>query len=104
MTDWLRILQKHVDQKGSQVVIRELDISSATLSLVLRSKYQASTERIEQKVMAIYGADGKVNCPVLGQIEPSRCIDNFKRAQTIRMPGNPATIRLYMACRRCTFR
>jgi hypothetical protein len=104
MTDWLAILQKHVDQKGSQAVIRELDISATTLSLVLRGKYQASTERIEQRVMAIYGEDGKVICPILGQIEPSKCIDNYQRAQAIRAAGNPATIRLYMACRKCTFR
>jgi hypothetical protein len=104
MTDWLNILKKHVDQKGSQVVIRELDISATTLSLVLRGKYQASTDRIEQRVMAIYGTDGTVKCPFLGQIEPSRCIDNYQRAQTIRTAGNPATIRLYMACRKCNFR
>lgn len=104
MTDWLGILKNHVEQKGSQVVIRELDISATTLSLVLRNKYQASTERIEQRVMAIYGTNGKVNCPVLGEIEPSRCIDHYQRAQAIRTPGNPATIRLYMACRKCTFR
>jgi len=104
MTDWLGILQKHVDQKGSQAVIRELDISATTLSLVLRGKYQASTDRIEQRVMAIYGTDGKVTCPILGQIEPSKCIDNYQRAQTIRTPGNSQTIRLYMACRKCTFR
>jgi len=104
MSDWLGILQNHVDQKGSQTVIRELDISATTLSLVLRGKYQAGTERIEQRVMAIYGTDGKVACPVLGQIDPSRCIDNYKRAQVIRTPGNSATIRLYMACRKCNFR
>jgi hypothetical protein len=104
MTDWLGILQKHVDQKGSQMVIRELDISATTLSLVLRGKYNASTDRIEQKVMAIYGEEGKVNCPLLGEIDPSTCIDNFQRAQTIKTPGNPHTIRLHMACRKCTFR
>lgn len=104
MSDWLGILQQHVDQKGSQMVIRELDISATTLSLVLRGKYNASTDRIEQKVMAIYGKHGKVTCPLLGEIDPSACIDNFQRAQTIKTPGNPHTIRLYMACRKCTFR
>ena len=104
MTDWLDILKKHVEQKGSQMVIRELDISATTLSLVLRDKYNASTERIEQKVMAIYGEHGQVTCPVLGQIDPSRCIDNYQRAQCIKAPGNSQTIRLHMACRKCTFR
>lgn len=104
MTDWMTILQKNVEQKGGPLVQRELDISAATLSLVLNDKYPANPAKIAKKVMDIYGIDGSVKCPVCGTISPTRCIENYKRAQKIRTAGNPDTIRLYAACRKCDFR
>ncbi len=101
---WLAILTRHVATKGRPIVARELDISAATLSLVLSDKYPASTENIEKKVMSIYGYAGKVQCPVLGEIKPALCTDNWELAQKIRGAGNPATIRLYIACRKCDLR
>ena len=101
---WLTILTRHVAAKGRSEVARELKVSAATLSLVLNDKYPASTEAIEKKVMSIYGHDGKVHCPVLGDVEPAQCIDNWERAQKIKGAGNPATIRLYIACRKCDLR
>jgi hypothetical protein len=101
---WFAILERHVAAKGRPVVARELDVSAATLSLVLSDQYPASTKNVEKKVMSIYGHDGKVRCPVLGEIEPSLCTDNWERAQKIKGAGNPATIRLYIACRKCDLR
>lgn len=98
------ILQRHVDMKGRTEVTSELGISPATLSQVLNDKYGASTAAIEQKIMSFYGNDGKVTCPVLGRIEPGQCANTYNRSQKISSAGNPATIRLYMACRKCDFR
>lgn len=98
------LLERHVEMKRRKQVLVELDISSTTLSLVLGDKYGASTDAIEKRILNIYGADGKVNCPVLGQIDPAQCAANFKRAATKMRAGNPATIRLYLACRKCDFR
>lgn len=98
------ILERHVEMKGRKDVCAELGISSATLSQVLGDKYGASTDAIEKKIMNIYGADGKVGCPLLGEIEPGQCAANHDKAQKITRAGNPATIRLYMACRKCDFR
>lgn len=104
MSDWIQLLQAQVEQKGRPVVQKELGISPTALSLVLAGRYPASTENIEKRVMAIYGKNGEVVCPVLGQIQPSRCVENFQRAQKINSAGNPNTIRLYHRCRKCNFR
>jgi len=101
---WLAILTRHVESKGRPEVARELNVSAATLSLVLNDKYPASTDAIERKVMSIFGHDGKVTCHLLGEIEPSQCTDNWEKAQKIKGAGNPATIRLYIACRKCDLR
>lgn len=101
---WMDILKAQVTKKGRPIVQRELNISSTTLSLVLAEKYGASTDAIEAKVMKFFGDEGRVNCPHLGKIEPGRCIDNWKRAQTTKTAGNPATIRLLIACRKCDLR
>lgn len=101
---WFAILRRQVDAKGRAVVCRELGISPGSLSLVLSDKYPASTDNIEKIVIKIYGSSGMVNCAVLGEIEPSRCADNWERAQVIKGAGNPATIRLYIACRKCDLR
>lgn len=98
------ILTRHVEMKGRGEVTTELGISSATLSQVLNDKYGASTAAIEEKIMKFYGNNGKVTCPILGEIEPGQCAGTYDRAQKITKAGNPATIRLYMACRKCDFR
>jgi transcriptional regulator with XRE-family HTH domain len=93
-----------VATKARREICRELGISPTTLSQILSDKYGASTTAIEDKIFKIYGADGKVTCPMLGEIDPGKCADHFEKATKIRSPGNPATIRLYMACRKCEMR
>lgn len=102
--NWMAILTRQVEQKGRPTVQRELDVSPSTLSLVLSGSYPASTKKIEKKVMKIYGRDGQVRCPHLGMIDPGRCVSNWKKAQGAANCGNPATVRLYLACRKCDFR
>ena len=99
-----KLLERHVAMKSRNQVAVELGISATTLSLVLGDKYGASTSAVEARINSIYGNDGKVNCPMLGRITPGRCVENYQRAQKIKTAGNPATIRLYMACRKCDFR
>lgn len=98
------LLERHVEMKGRGEVINELGISSATLSQVINNKYGASTDAIEQKIMKFYGNNGKITCPIIGKIDPGQCASTYNRSQKITSAGNPATIRLYMACRKCDFR
>jgi hypothetical protein len=104
MDNWLELLRAQVDDKGSAQVARELSISPTAISLVLHGRYGASTERIASRVTAIYGDPEGVPCPVLGYITPARCAAHHERAQTIRVAGNPRTIRLHATCRRCPLR
>ena len=101
---WKVILARKVEAKGRPEVARELNLSAATLSLILNDKYPASTENIEKRVMAMYGHGGKVQCPILGEIEPSVCTLKWERAHRVKSVGNPATSRLYIACRKCDLR
>jgi len=102
---WLSIFRKEVEAKGAKQVSRELNISASTISLVLSGKYPASTDRIEERVMAIYGNDGKVDCPVMGKISPGLCVSAWEKAKKIGVRcGNPATIVLHKACLKCDLR
>ncbi len=95
------ILHQHTANKSQRQVARELGVSPAAVSLVLADKYGASTAAIESRIMHVYGRNGRVSCPVLGEISPSRCADNRQRAKVIKFAGNPATIRLFAECRKC---
>ena len=102
---WLEILRRQADIKGRAMVARELGISASTISLVLSDKYPATTDAIEARVMAIYGHNGIVACPAMGNISPDLCIDLWEKAQKIGVKcGNPATIRLYKCCLKCELR
>jgi hypothetical protein len=103
---WLKILKQQVEAKGAAAVAREVGISPASLSLVLAGKYPAKTDNVERKVIAIYGsASGLVNCPLLGEIEPAACAQNFNLAKKIGVRcGNPATLKLYKTCIKCAVR
>ena len=102
---WLAILSGHAQTRGQAAVARELGVSPGAVSLVLSGKYQASTQKIEDRVMRIYGAGGKITCPVLGRISPARCVGMWESARKIGgRAGNPATIRQYITCRKCPVR
>ena len=101
---WMLILARKTEAKGRAEVARELNVSSSTLSLILNGKYPASTDNIERRVMAMYGNNGKVRCPVLGEIDPTQCTIKWERAHRVKSVGNPATSRLYIACRKCDLR
>lgn len=102
---WLEILRKEVSQKGPKQVAKELGISRSAVDLVCQGKYKASTTRIEERVKAIYGQNGGIDCPVLGCITANRCAEKWALAKKIGIrAGNPETLRLYKACGRCWIR
>jgi len=102
---WIEILCKEVSQKGIKQVAKELGISRTTIYLVLEGKYKASTAKVEEKVMQIYGNNGFVECPVMGKIPPAVCADKWRLAMKIGMrAGNPETLKLYKACLGCKLR
>jgi hypothetical protein len=102
---WLSILSKEVEAKGSPQVAKELGVSRSTIDLVVQGKYQASTQKVEDRVKAIYGKDGHVQCAVLGVISPNTCAEKWTLAKKIgMMAGNPETLKLYKTCLNCSVR
>ena len=102
---WLKVFREAVAEKGSAQVARELGVSPATVSLVNSGQYGASTKNIEQKVKNIYGNEGKVHCPIMGRLDPEKCLKTWQLARKIGVVcGNPETMRLYKACRKCELR
>jgi len=106
MTTWLKILDRQAKDKGNAVVAWELGVSPATISLLRSNKYPAKTDKIEKKIMAIYGgASGLVACPVLGGITPARCARHWECAGRIGLKTtNPQTLKLYKTCLKCEVR
>lgn len=102
---WIEILKRQVDQKGPRQVAKELGVSRSTIDLVCQDKYQASTDKIIERVKSIYGNNGHVLCPVLGEISPNLCAEKWTLAKKIGMrAGNPDTLRLYKTCLNCGIR
>lgn len=102
---WIDILKNEVETKGLKQVAKELGISKTTVSLVAQGKYQASTKKVQEKIAAIYGNNGEINCPVLGTISPDKCAETREKAKRIgNMVSNPDTLRLYKTCIKCAIR
>ena len=100
--DWLEILKQRVEDKGQAAVSRELGFSRATVSQICGGKYGASTANVEARVLALYSRNGRVACPVLGEIGATECTEHYGRAREYgnRATGNPETLRLYLHCRK----
>jgi hypothetical protein len=101
---WEEILKDQVKRKGQAAVARELGYTASTVSQIINGKYPADTARVGERVMAIYGNRGLVNCPQLGEITPLACLDNHRLAGDHPRTGDPDTMRLYRACRNCEVR
>lgn len=102
---WIEILKKEVQAKGPKQVAKELGVSRPTIDLVCQGKYPASTKKVMERVQAIYGRNGLVCCPQLGDISPNLCAEKWNLAKKIGMKaGNPETLRLYKTCLKCSIR
>ncbi len=94
--EWVFELAAEVDRQGSQRrVAQTLDVSPAVVNQVIRSKYPAGLERIEERVRTLL-MRAKVVCPELGEIERMECLDIQARPFAAT---NPARVRLFRACR-----
>jgi hypothetical protein len=102
---WIEILRREVMAKGPKQVAAELGVSRATVDLLCSGKYPADTRKMQEKIKAIYGTKGGIECPVLGAITPLKCAETWRRAKVIGMKaGNPETLKLYKACMCCGVR
>lgn len=96
---WLTELRHQCIARSQAQVARELEVSGALISQVLKGKYPGDLNRIEKLVRGQYLGD-TVTCPVLGELE----LDNCQRYQ--RQAGathNPLRVQLYRACKTCSY-
>lgn len=93
---WLTLLKQACDQTSMTEVAEKLDISRTTISLVISGKYPAKTDKIETKVLNVYG---KVSCPFLGvEITQTEC----KKHHTNMAPtSSPRAMKHWRACLTC---
>lgn len=99
LPDWVRVLAAECDRASANRVADKLDRSPAIISQVLRRKYPADTRHIEERVRGVY-LDGKLECPVIGEMAVHVCQDWRQKARSFAA-GNPLRTRMFRACRAC---
>lgn len=96
---WLELLRKAVESPGASQgsVAKALGYGSGTVvSLVLAGKYPAKTDKIEARVLAVFG---RVQCPHLDEeISGAKCIEYCTRAAPT---SSPFAMRHWIACQSC---
>ena len=96
---WLGLLNKAVEASSITQVATELDVSRTTVSLVLSDKYPAKTDKLQERVINVYG---KVHCPFLAlEISLSEC----KKHHTSAVPtSSPRAMKHWLACQGCDYK
>lgn len=96
---WLEALRKETQKpKMSQAQIaRDMKVSGATISLVLKGKYPGDMDRIETIVRGKYMHE-TVMCPILSEIALDRCLEEQVKPFSSH---NPTRAQLFKACRTC---
>jgi hypothetical protein len=104
----IELLRRRLLDNPQAVVARELGVSKTSVSQLTAGKYKASTVRMEERIMTLYGGnDGVFLCPHKDErITPLECATTWERAVAAgtKAPGNPVTIRQFHACRNCLIR
>lgn len=94
---WRELLRDQVKARGLGPVALDLDYSKAAISLVLRDKYDSSTERIEA---AVNKAFGTIRCP-FEERDLSAADCRFWRTCD-RPTTSPWSLNHWSACRTCS--
>lgn len=95
---WFELLQQAVEShpRGRAGVADQIDVSRTTISLVLASKYPASTDHIATRVLDTYA---RISCPHLDTtITQAQCRDFAIRSAPT---NSPRDMRHWRACQGC---
>lgn len=96
MSAWMDLLRAAIEKSTMTIVAEQLGVSRTAISLVVNGKYPSSTNRIEAKVLEVFG---KVECPYLQtHIRQSECRDYS--ASSIPT-SSPRALRHWRACQAC---
>lgn len=97
--DWMALLREHVAAKGQATVAKELGYSGSVISQTLSGSYGGRKDNVARRVVEVYGGQ-TVPCPVLGDLELSKCAQHRTRPFAAT---NPLRVALYRACQSCPF-
>jgi hypothetical protein len=92
---WRRTLRQHCAQTSQADVAKVLGYSAAVINQVLKGTYKGDTEKVIRAVRGAYLGD-TVECPVIGELQTHRCIENQRAPYAAT---NPQRVRLFRACR-----
>ncbi|RMH61551.1 MAG: XRE family transcriptional regulator [Bacteroidetes bacterium] len=102
LPDWIDDLERAVAEHGQSEVARRMGCSPATVWQLRRRQYPASEEALARwraRFLDAFSAE-TVPCPVLGPIDRPTCAHHRSRPFAAT---NPLRVRLYQACRTCSF-
>lgn len=98
LPDWVETLARACDGSSQSTVATKLGLSPSAVNSVVRGRYPASTDRIEQLVRGHLLA-AVVACPVLGDLQTDLCAEWQGRAA--RPPASAFHRRMAEGCRAC---
>lgn len=101
--NWLIILNDVVQAQGMATVAAELGYrSKSVVCEALKGTYKGNLERLEARVLEVFGQPEAVSCPVLGTLSGEACAVNRDLAKRLGVRGgNPQTVMLRKACQTC---
>lgn len=97
--DWVEMLAVECGRTSQSDVAGKLDRSGAVISQVLRNKYPARTDAIEERVRGVF-QNASVPCPGLGEVTLHECQDWRAKSRHFAL-GNPRRAQMYRACNAC---
>ena len=86
-----------VEKLGLQEVAQTIGYNKTTVCHVLKGNYKGKPDRILKAVMEKF-SQSPVECPVLGEIALSRCVEERNRPFAA---VNPIRVRLARTCPKC---
>lgn len=96
--DWVETLARACDADSQSAVATRVGLSPSAINSVVRGRYPASTDRIEQLVRG-HLMSAVVPCPVLGDLQADLCQEWQGRAT--RAPASAFHRRMAAGCRAC---
>jgi hypothetical protein len=97
--DWIEALARECDRTSQNKTAALLGYTAGAISAVLRAKYGASTDAIEQTVRGALVSE-TVTCPALGEIGKQCCL-KWRRKARVFSNANSLSVTMYRACTRC---
>ncbi|SFQ13804.1 hypothetical protein SAMN05421853_10282 [Roseivivax halotolerans] len=99
LPDWIEALAAECDRTSQNQVATRLGKSGALVSQVLRARYPARLDPIEELVRGIL-MKATVDCPALGRLPLNEC-QAWRRKATAFQGSNTLRVQMYRACHRC---